>query len=216
MVDEKRWAAARAAGLSIVNLGGPGMEDGLSKAENHGTLIPSIADRIDAAKANGIGQVIIFSGNRKGQDDAAGLANCIAACKKLAPKAEKAKVTLVFEMLNSFEHVDYQGDHSAYGFDLVKAVSSPRVKVLYDIYHMHRMGENVLADILGNLEYIAHLHIAGDGRRFPGEKGAIDYRSIVKQVTAAGYKGFWGQEFLAPPDPYPELESAARLFNSYA
>jgi hydroxypyruvate isomerase len=218
IVDPKRWDAARAAGLSIVNLAAPGMQDGVNKERNRAMLVPQIRESMATAKTNGIPTVIVFSGNRQGQDDGDGLRECITAFRELARDAERLGVTLAFEMLNSLEHTDYMADHSRFGFELVKAVGSPRLKILYDIYHMFRMGEDVLADLLGHLEHIAHIHVAGSPRRdFPGTRQEIDYADIVKRVTAAGYTGFWGQEFLpSKEDPFPELEAAVMLFSRYA
>ncbi len=83
MVDPSRWAAAKAAGLKLVNISGPGMQKGLNRLENHGELIPKIRECITAAAANEISQVIIFSGNRGGQADEVGLKNCIEAGRQL-------------------------------------------------------------------------------------------------------------------------------------
>jgi hydroxypyruvate isomerase len=217
MVDPARQRAAQAAGLSIVNMSGPGMTEGLNRAENHPTLIPALTAAIEEAGRNGIGQLIVFSGNTGGQDRAAGLDNCISALKLLATHAQKHRVTLAFEMLNTFDHPGYMADHSAFGFDIVKAIASPCVKVLYDIYHMHRMGEDVMEDLADNLPHIAHLHIAGSPKRdFPGADQQIDYAKIVRLLISRGYAGSWGMEFIPSGDSLDELEKAARLFQSYA
>jgi hydroxypyruvate isomerase len=218
IVDPKRWDAARAAELSIVNLAAPGMQDGMNKESNRTALVAQIRECLSTASANGIPHVIVFSGNRQGQDDDEGLRHCTTVCAELARDAERLGVTLVFEMLNSLEHVDYMADHSRFGFALAEAVGSPRFKILYDIYHMFRMGEDVLANLLGHLDYIAHIHVAGSPRRdFPGTRQEIDYADIVKKVTAAGYTGFWGQEFLpSTDDPFTDLEAASMLFSRYA
>jgi hydroxypyruvate isomerase len=92
------------------------------------------------------------------------------------------------------------------------------VKVLYDLYHMHRMGEDVSARVIANLEYVAHLHIAGSPQRdFPGDQQSIDYLSIVRSIHQAGYRGAWGMEFLpdAEADVNETLDAAARVFRSY-
>jgi len=218
IVDPKRWAAARAAGLAIVNLAAPGMQDGVNKERNRISVSAQIRECLATANANGIPTVIVFSGSRQGQDDDEGLRQCITVFKELARDAERLGVTLAFEMLNSFEHTDYMADHSRFGFALAEAVGSPRFKILYDIYHMFRMGEDVLADLLGHRESIAHIHVAGSPRRdFPGTRQEIHYADIVKKVTAAGYTGFWGQEFLpSTDDPFTDLEAASMLFTRYA
>ena len=215
MAPPERWKALRGAGLKLINIGAPGMETGLNNPENHPGLIPEILDTVKLASDNGIPQVIIFSGNRKGIADPAGLKNCKLAVEKLLPAAQNKNVTLIFEMFNGFDHQDYQADNSKFGFDLVKAFDSANLKILYDIYHMHRMGENVISDITSNLKHIAHLHVAGAPKRnFPGASQEIDYPAITAAVMKAGYKGYWGMEFITPA-PLEELERAAGLWAEY-
>jgi hydroxypyruvate isomerase len=213
MVAPSRWAAARAAGLAILNLSGPGKTVGLNRLGLHAELLPQIRQQIATAQAAGIPQLIVFSGNRDGQDDALGQANVVTALKALAGDAERAGVTLIFEMFNDQDHPDYQADRSAYGFQVARAVSSPAVRVLYDIYHMARMGEDVIADITGNLALIAHLHTAEMPRRgIPRKAGAIPYGTIVPAVMKAGYQGWWGTEFVVQGDVMAELREAVATF----
>ncbi len=218
LVDPVRWEAADAAGLPIVAVAAPGMEEGLGVAAHHAALLPQIRACMEKAAAHGIPQVIVFSGNREGRPGEECFSHCVAAMRPLARDAERLGLTLIIEMLNGTDHPDYAADSSRFGFDLARAVGSPRFKVLYDIYHMHRMGEDVTADILGNLPLIGHLHIAGSPRRdFPGTRQEIDYLRIVKEVVRAGYTGLWGQEWRpAHDDPWSELEAAFMLFTRYA
>ncbi|HOX06732.1 MAG TPA: TIM barrel protein [Planctomycetota bacterium] len=215
MVDPARWEAARGAGLELVNLSGPGMTDGFNRLERHAALLPEVRAAIARAAAGGVGQVIVFSGNRGALGLEEGRKNCVRALKELARTAEQARVTLAFEMLNSQDHPDYQADSAAYGFDVVRAVSSPRMRVLYDVYHMQVMGQDLLGTLLPNLELVSHIHVAGNpGRAFPGPDQEIDYRRLVAAVHAAGYRGCWGHEFLPARDSLEELEAAFRLFES--
>ncbi len=217
MVAESRWEIARGEGLRLLNTTAPGMQDGLNRVENHATILPAIRERLAKARKLGIGQIIVFSGSRKGQDDAQGIRNCTAALKQVAGEAEDGGVTLLLEVLNAYDHADYQCDNSRYAFEVIDAVASPRVKVLYDIYHMHRMGEDVGNVITKNVARIGHLHVAGSPKRdFPGADQSIDYRSLVQQVMAAGYDGYWGQEFRCESDAVGEMSKACALFESYA
>jgi hydroxypyruvate isomerase len=124
-----------------------------------------------------------------------------------------AMAKMIRSDVNDQDHPDYQADHSAYGFDVVKAVGSSHVKVLYDIYHMSRMNENVVADITTHLDLIAHLHTAEKPRRsIPQRNGAISYGTIVPAVMAAGYQGYWGLEFVVQGDVMTELRTAVATF----
>lgn len=212
------YATIKKLGLTLLNAETPGSEGGgLSKLECHAKLIPAIEDIIRAAGANGIRDVIVFSGTREGQEYEQGLKNVRIALERLLPCAEAEKVTMAFEMLGAPDHPDYQADNSAYGFELVRSIKSSRVKVLYDIYHMHRMGEDVISDVTGNLDIIGHLHVAGAPKRnYPGPGQEIDYSKVVPAIVKAGYKGHWGMEFLPAGDSATELAQAADLWERLA
>ncbi len=215
MAPVERRDALRNAGLKLINISAPGMRTGLNNLDNHSSLIPQIINTINLAAESGIPNVIIFSGNRENITDSDGLDNCKQAVEKLLAAAQTNNVTLIFEMLNCYDHKDYQADNSKFGFELVKSFDSANLKILYDIYHMHRMGENVIGDITSNLQYIAHLHVAGaPERNFPGDLQEIDYPAIITAVMNAGYNGCWGMEFTTTA-PLEDLERAATLWKKY-
>ncbi|MBA3708594.1 MAG: TIM barrel protein [Planctomycetes bacterium] len=217
MVDPVRRAAARAAGLEILNIAGPGMEVGLNRREHHADLVPRIEAVIDEAAAEGIPQVIVFSGSRGGQADGEGIANCVTALKPLAWRAEAAGVTLAFEMLNSHDHRDYQGDRSGYGFAVVDAVGSSAVRVLYDCYHMARMGEDLERDIAARVDAICHMHVANPpDRSAPRDDGTIDWRVLRARAQQAGYRGYWGLEFLPRGDVMAQIATAVTAMSDAA
>jgi hydroxypyruvate isomerase len=116
----------------------------------------------------------------------------------LAGHPEAASFTLLLEPLNTA--LDHRGcflNHSAPGVGIVRRVDSPRVKLLYDIYHMSMMNEDVLTEINGNLDWIGYFHVADlPGRHQPGT-GRIDYQAVNGLLRRARYKGFIGMEFSA-------------------
>ena len=118
--------------------------------------------------------------------------------RALAGRAETASVTLLLEPLNTA--LDHRGcflNTSALGVEIVRRVNSPRVKLLYDIYHMSMMGEDVLTEIEKNLEWLGYLHVADlPGRHQPGT-GRIDYEAVNTLLRRAKYEGFIGMEFSA-------------------
>jgi len=216
MVPPERHAAAKAAGLELVNVCADGMYEGLNRTENHPKLLPLLRDTIAQAGEYGAKQVIVFSGARDDLDEAVGIANCAAGLAQLVGDAEKAGVVLAFEMLNSVDHGDYHATASSYGYAVARAVNSPHLGVLYDIYHQQRTGEDLMATLVDNIELVCHLHVAGSPKRdFPSPGQEIDYASLVRAVQSAGYDGYWGMEFMPPDDPVGQLEKAAALFNSY-
>jgi hydroxypyruvate isomerase len=105
-------------------------------------------------------------------------------------------VVLLLEPLNSvLDHRGYFLDHSQMGFEIIRHVGSPQMKVLYDIYHMSMMGEDVMAEMESNLEWVGYLHVADvPGRHQPGT-GKIDYRGIADWLERVRFDGFIGMEF---------------------
>jgi hydroxypyruvate isomerase len=126
--------------------------------------------------------------------------------KSIAALAEEAGITLTLEPLNSeVDHVGYFLDHTSAGFELVRAVNSPRIKVLYDIYHMQIMEGNVIQTLTNNLDVIGHVHVADvPGRHEPGT-GELNFANIFRALRQAGYDGYVGFEL----DPTVPSEEAA-------
>ena len=217
MLDPSHYASARAAGLEIITMSGPGMTHGLNRREHHAELIPQLRDAIQHAHDNQIPILIVFSGNRAGQVDEEGIINCRLGFETVLPDAEKAGVILGFEMLNTNDHPDYQADRGRYGFELVKELDSPWFKLVYDIYHMERMGDDSATDITSNLSAIVHLHVAEFPRRSsPLADGNVKHSQIVPTVIKAGYQGYWGLEYIPGQEALLELKEAVELFRNFA
>ena len=122
---------------------------------------------------------------------------------------------LVLETLNSkVDHPDYMGDSMAWCVEVVKAVNSPSVKVLYDIYHMQVMEGNIIQTIRENIQYIGHFHTAGcPGRNEIGDNQELNYPAIVRAIIETGYQGYLGQEFIPLGDPTTALRQAYQICN---
>jgi hydroxypyruvate isomerase len=185
--------------------------DGWNQKKNHASLINSVSEHINFAAANKLRNVIFFSGNRRGMSDEEGLANCAEGIKQVVGLAEKKKVTLIMELLNSkVNHKDYMCDHTPWGVKLVKEVGSPRFKLLYDIYHMQIMEGDVIRTIRENKEFIGHYHTGGNpGRHEIDETQELNYPAIVKAILDTGYDGYLGQEYI-PLRPEHALASLAQ------
>lgn len=214
MVPPARRAAARSAGLQLLNSSGPGMTEGLNRTANHAKLLPEIVKAMEDAQQDGIASVIIFSGNREGQSDKEGIANCVTGIRQLLPHVARTGVTLLFELLNVYDHVDYQAAHGSYGFELVEQLGSPGVKLLYDVYHLERMGDDYMADIKANLDLIGHFHMAtAPDRTTTADSKTANYKKIGDLVSELGYYGYFGQEFITKNDIVTELERSFQYVN---
>src|SRR3954469_21834248 len=192
------------------------ISDGWNQKKNHARLVKSVSEHIEFAAENSLRNVIFFSGNRRGMSDEEGLANCAEGIKQVVGLAEKKKVMLIMELLNSkVDHHDYMCDHTPWGVKLVKQVGSPQFKLLYDIYHMQIMEGDVIRTIRENHEYIGHYHTGGNpGRNEIDETQELNYPAIVKAILDTGYDGYLGQEYIpARPDHIASLAQGYRICN---
>jgi hydroxypyruvate isomerase len=175
-----------------------GITSGLNRLENHDKIVAYFEQTAPVVAEYAYPNMICFSGNRKGMSDEQGLENCATGLKRIAPIAEKNKVTVCMELLNSrHNHPDYMCDHSAWGVELVKRVGSERFKLLYDIYHMQIMEGDMIARIRENHLYYAHYHTGGvPGRAEIDDSQEINYPAVMRAIIETGFKGFVAQEFV--------------------
>jgi hydroxypyruvate isomerase len=191
-----------------------GIENGLNRVENHDKIVEFMERTLPAVAEFGAPNVICFSGNRKGMSDEQGLENCAVGLKRIAPMAEKHKVTVIMELLNSkVNHKDYQCDYSKWGVELCKRVGSERVKLLYDIYHMQIMEGDICATIKANHQYFAHYHTGGvPGRNEIDETQELNYPRVMQAIVDSGFKGFVAQEFVPKrPDKLASLRQGVQI-----
>ena len=175
-----------------------GIENGFNRRENHDKIVASLKPLVDANSQYGFKNVICFSGNRKGQDDAEGIKVCAEGIKKVIGYFEEKGQTLQMELLNSrVNHKDYQCDKSAWGIELCKAVGSENFKLLYDIYHMQIMEGDVIRTIKASHQYFGHYHTGGNpGRNEINETQEIYYPAIMRAIADVKFKGYTAQEFI--------------------
>lgn len=206
----------RDLGFTISTIAGhKSLEDGLNKPSNHSRIADELRESLEVAKKYEIPNLICFSGNRNGLSDEEGAANTVEGLRMVAKDAEAAGVNLILELLNSkVDHKDYQCDHTSWGVQVVEAVNSPRVKLLYDIYHMQIMEGDLIRTIKANAQHIAHYHTAGNpGRKDLDEHQEIWYPPVIKAIVETGYDGWLGHEFGPKSDAIAALQQAYDLCN---
>jgi hydroxypyruvate isomerase len=216
LLTPEEFKVVQPLGLSCAMLSGAcKIEDCLNRKENHDRLAQALSEHIEFAAANGIPNVICFSGNRRGMSDDEGLENCAVGLKRVLSLAEQKNVTVCMELLNSkVNHKDYMCDHTPWGVQLVKKVGSPRFKLLYDIYHMQIMEGDVIRTIQENKDHIAHYHTGGNpGRHEIDETQELNYPAIVRAILETGFEGYLAQEFIPVRDPFASLEQGFRICN---
>ena len=187
----------------------------LNRKENHDKLEATLRAGIDEAAANGVPNIITFSGNRNGMPDAEGAANCVLFLNKVKAQAEDKGVTICMEYLNSkVNHKDYMFDHIAWGVDVMKQVNSPRVKILFDIYHAQIMDGDIVRNIRDNFQWIGHFHTGGNpGRHDIDETQELNYPFIMQAIAELNFTGFVSHEYSPAMghDPIATLDKAIAL-----
>lgn len=214
LVGPEDWPTLKKYGLvCTMTSGGGDIAEGLNRRENHDKIEREFRETIPRAAADGMPNVITFSGNRRGLSDQEGLENCIIGLNRVKGIAEQHGVTICLELLNSkIDHKDYQCDHSAWGAEVVKKVDSPRVKLLYDIYHMQIMEGDVIRTIRENIRWIGHFHTGGvPGRNELDDTQELNWPAIMRAIAETGYSGYVAHEFLPTRDPLTSLREAVRL-----
>ena len=220
LLDPPDFATVKKHGLvcSMVSFptidGLGGIPKAFNRVEHHDKLVTAYTQRLQETADAGYARLICFSGNRAGLDDEKGLENCAIGIKRILPLAEKLKVTLCMELLNSTRnHKDYQCDHVAWGVKLVKRISSERFKLLYDIFHMQIMDGDICDTIRENHECFDHYHTGGvPGRAEIDETQELNWARIMQMIVATGFKGYVAQEFVPKrPDPLASLRQAVTI-----
>jgi len=215
LLGQDQWPIVKEFGLvcSMGYGGGGTIPDALNVVANHDAIVKGLTEALPNAVKHGVPNLITFFGNRRGMADAEAIKNCIAGLNRIKGAAEDQGVTICVELLNSkVNHPDYQGDRTAFGLEVVKAVGSPRVKLLYDIYHMQIMEGDVIRTIRDNKDWIAHYHTGGvPGRNEIDDTQELNWRTVCKAILETGFTGYVAHEFVPKRDPLTSLREAVVL-----
>ena len=214
LVNAEDWPTLRKYGLTPAMTPGAGtIPVAWNRKENHDRLEKEMRENIAKAAEAKVPNVITFSGNRRGLADDEGRDNCILGLQRVKKVAEDAGVTICLELLNSkVNHKDYQCDHTRWGVEVIKAVDSPRVKLLYDIYHMQIMEGDIIRTIRDNIQSIAHFHTGGvPDRHELDDTQELQWRSVAKAIADLNFQGYFAHEFVPVKDPIASLKQAVAL-----
>ncbi|MDB5319789.1 MAG: Sugar phosphate isomerase [Phycisphaerales bacterium] len=219
--DPKRLARVRGLGMHLGYIGSHGFAKGPLDPANHAECEAKLRAGIDLAAQFDSQNVITFTGYRvAGISDEQAKRNCVEFWKKIIPYAEEKKVNLILEILNTRDdthpmkgHPGYFGNDVELCVDLIKRVDSPRMKLLFDIYHVQIMNGDVIRRIRQHKDYIAHVHTAGvPGRCELDDTQELNYPSVMRALLEIGYTGFVAQEFIPTwPDKVAALRHAVRV-----
>jgi hydroxypyruvate isomerase len=216
LIEEKDWGLLADHGLVCSmgwKTGGGGIPDGLNDPKNHDAIVSGLLSSMPKARKAGVPNLIAFFGNRKGVSDDDAIRNCVVGLERVKKAAEEYGINVCVELLNSkVDHKDYQGDRTWFGVEVVRRVESPRVKLLYDIYHMQIMEGDVMRTIRDNHRWIAHYHTGGvPGRHELDDTQELNWRTVSRTIAETGFAGYVAHEFIPTRDPLTSLREAVVL-----
>jgi hydroxypyruvate isomerase len=217
LLQPEEWPVVRDAGL-VSSMGYPTKRNdfiatGFNDPANHAMLLRELEATIPVAAKAGVPNVIAMFGNRNGRSDGEAIENCVNGLSQIKALAEEQNVTICVELLNSkVDHADYQGDHTAFGAAVMERVGSPRVKLLYDIYHMQIMEGDVIRTIRTHIQHIGHFHTGGvPGRHELDDSQELNWHAVARAIADTGFSGYMAHEFVPTKDPLTSLREAVRI-----
>src|SRR3954468_23475022 len=208
---------ARENGLVLASMcGHKDWRNGLNRRENHDRIESELCASIDVAERLNIPGLICFSGPRDPNvsvEDS--LSTTATGLKRVLMYAEQKKITINIELLNSkVDHIGYEADHTSWAVELCKRINHDRFRILYDIYHMQIMEGDVIRTLRENIQWIGHIHTAGNpGRHDLDDQQELNYRAISQAIAQSSYQGFVAHEFFPKGDAIEALRRAFELCN---
>jgi len=221
LVGPQDWPTLKKYGLicTMAPAMGVTIRDGLIRPELHDAIDRAMHAEIDQCAASGCPNIITVGGERRGIGYDEGKDHAVALLNRVKAHAEDKGVTICIEVVNSkykdpeFGRADAIFDHLLWGVDLCKRVNSPRVKILFDIYHVQIMDGDVCANIREYVPLIAHFHAAGvPGRHELDDTQELNYRFVAKTIADLGFTGYIAHEWRPSPGRDP-VESLQRVFD---
>jgi len=199
---------------------GTSFQDGLIRKELHGKFEEATHAGIDLCAAVGCPNLIALPGERRGMSRDAAADNAAEILSRVKSYAEQKAVTLCMEITNSKvaadQRTDQVFDRLEWGLDVCRKVNSPRVKIVFDIYHVQIANGDVTRNLRDYLDYICHIHVAGVPSRMEIDGSQeLNYRFIAEAIAGSGYSGFVAHEWRPGPgrDPLKSLEECFAILN---
>ncbi len=195
----------------IFNHPDAGVKAALIDAKDRSLVLDSLGAMIEKARSIKCSAFISGAGNVvPGLAREKALENMVETLSRAARVCEKEGVTLLLEPFNTkVDHPQYFLDDAEECLTVLKAVNSPRVRMLYDIYHMQIMGGDIVAFIRKNISWIGHFHVAGVPGRHEPRDGELNYPFILKELDRLGYTGNVGLEYWPTLEPGDSLRQTA-------
>lgn len=221
MIPAEDWPTLKKYGLAPAmapTSGGVTFKDGIIRKELHEQLEKSLAAEVDRCAEHGCPNITIVGGQRRGMSYEEGADTAVAFFNRVKAHAEDKGVNLCIEVMNTkykdpaYGREDQICDHLAWAMGVLKRVNSPRVRLLFSLYHIQIMDGDLVASMRENFDWIAHFDTGGvPGRHEIDETQEINYRFVAKNIAELGYKGFVCHEYRPSPGSDP-VKTLAKVF----
>jgi hydroxypyruvate isomerase len=209
--SEEDWKRilARMRALKITVDATTGVKVGFADPSGGDAFVAELKGFIPTMRRLGCEQLILVSGKRiEGVASGVQKAASIETLKRAAEVLDAAGLTAVIEPIDRLENPPIYLDGVAEAFEIVRAVGSSKVKVLYDLYHEQRGFGNLIEKLEKNIDEVGLIHVADvPGRHEPGT-GEINYSNIYRKVAELHYKGMIAMEFYPTGDIVEGLRRA--------
>ncbi|WP_433974833.1 TIM barrel protein [Tunturiibacter lichenicola] len=207
--EDWRRILARMQALKITVDATSGVKAGFADPSGQDAFLAELKGFIPAVQRLGCGQIILLSGKRvEGAAAGAQKAASVEALKRAADVLGAAGLMAVIEPIDRLENPPIYLDTVTEGFEIVKAVGIPHVKVLYDLYHEQRTHGNLIEKLEQNIDEVGLIHIADvPGRHEPGT-GEVNYGNVFRKLGELHYNRVIAMEFYPTGDVVETLRKA--------
>jgi len=198
--------AATAADCPVVLINGPLSHPAhpygiASRAELRSEFLGQLALIEEYALALGVRYVHILAGRiEPDYSRTYAMETYVENLSKAVARLSPHGVEILIEPLNSFDAPGYLLDSLDLAVDVIERCGSG-IKLLFDVYHVSRMGLDPLSEFRGRLAVIRHVQFADfPGRHEPGT-GKVPFDAFVSELLEVGYEGWLGAEYVPLAEP---------------
>jgi hydroxypyruvate isomerase len=162
-----------------------------------------IKTAVEVAKKLSVKKICVVAGEEtKGYSRAEQTKAVIHCLKAGARIVEPEGITIILEPLNILvDHPRQLIVTSAQGAEVLEAVGSPNVKMLFDIYHQQISEGNLSGNIRKYRNLIGYFQLADHPGRHEPKTGEINYAHVLRTIHALGYRDPIGMEMTPKGDP---------------
>lgn len=182
---------------------------GITSPAKREPFLEAIRAAIPVAKTLGVKKLTVVAGEEteglsRDEQTRAVIESLAAVAKIVEPEG----ITILLEPLNILvdhpKQLVVTSDHAA---QIIKAVDSPHVKILFDVYHQQISEGNLSGNIRKYKDLIGYYQIADHPGRHEPSTGEIHYAHVLRVIHEVGYRDAIGLELSPKGDPMLALKA---------